>query len=526
MPSAENQFLACLLVFPRPLAWLNALSIVPAFGANLENVPFTTLRWGGEDTEGIPCAPVPLDNKVGLGFFPFLAYPEGTEAAIRPLPLTTDIAQGLSALLRSARSPPAMNFAKLSAWAAGAESEGNLDPAKLDTKGMVATVPRRQWCEYSAAELEEGRAAAAAATTKADPTQQLTRGYSWQATQVEGDPLASISKAMAGASPLLHPPPRRDSTRGSDWESLLAGGGQPVAAPAGSAGLKPPSGWTPFHPMSEQDFAILRQRWDMRQDHLSADSEPPARASMVDGTFDIKDDGHAVLGGMRMRLALRPPNLPASRWWDDDALGVSTVLQEPVRGSSLFTGDITGSKSMNPSTVKKLHNRKSRLTHKALLLKNNGSIPMGRSFFLDNGEDNLSALTSNPEAGFKAAENLKELEEGLHLWAAAIHGIRSWSYEAHALLFCMSDISYFMGCASSPKAALDLSIKVVDKVLAKNTCRAREGGAPLTSREIFDFCKVSHVIPSLSPHSQSLLFRRWHSMLACRTMASSGFLLT
>ena len=360
---------------------------------------------------------------------------------------------------------------------------------------------------------EAARKAAAAAP--ATPV----RKYSWVSKEVEGDPLAMLNQSLTDPPSNQPPQLRRTSTTSSGWDSLMAGSGQPVAA-AGGGGAPPPGFWPPFPAMSGEDATLWRQRWEMAQDPMALDSEPPAKASRVDGEFRITDDGHMELGGMALRMSLRPPNVPASRWWCDDTLGVSTVQQEPVRGSSLYTGDITGTKTLNPTTIKKLHNRKSRMTHKvsthdhyaslpsltllilqALLVKNNGSIPMGSSFFLDRVEgDNRSALTANPEAGFKSADNLKELEEGLHLWSAAIHGIRAWSFEAHALLFCMSEISYFMACAPSPKVALDMSTKVVDKVLSKNTCRAREGGPPLTSKEIFEYCKEQALDAGLPDH--------------------------
>ena len=107
-------------------------------------------------------------------------------------------------------------------------------------------------------------------------------------------------------------------------------------------------------------------------------------------------------------------------------------------------------------------------------------------------------MTVNPEAGMRKADNLKELREGVRLFGAAIHGIRPWSYEAWALTWTLDNISYFLS-AAPPKQALDLSTKLVDKVLAKNACRGREGGPALISREIFEMCKEVSQNCSLHP---------------------------
>ena len=283
LPAAENKFLASLLVFPRPAAWFNSLRQIPAMGTNLENVPHTSLLWGENRTDGYPCLPVPVDSKLGLGFVPFLAYPEGTDTSSCRLPGTGTMARGLSTLLRSARSPPGLGFAKLSAWAAAAEEGETMDPAKLDTAGCQASIPQLQWCEYSAQELEAAREAAKeAAATAAAAAAAATKKYSWQAREVEGDPLASLNMSLAGPQ-LAHPaqPPqlRRDPTGSSGWESLMSGGSQPVVA-TGSGGVPPPPGyWPPYPAMAEEDRALWRQRWDFNQDPMSLDSEPPAKAS-------------------------------------------------------------------------------------------------------------------------------------------------------------------------------------------------------------------------------------------------------
>lgn len=73
--------------------------------------------------------------------------------------------------------------------------------------------------------------------------------------------------------------------------------------------------------------------------------------------------------------------------------------------------------------VRALHDRRAVLTHKALLTKNNGSIPMGSSYFLGSS-NSMGTITANPEAGYQKATTIKELAEGLHMYAAAIHMIR------------------------------------------------------------------------------------------------------
>lgn len=49
---------------------------------------------------------------------------------------------------------------------------------------------------------------------------------------------------------------------------------------------------------------------------------------------------------------------------------------------------------------------------------------MGKSYYIDGGETGRDAVTVNPEAGMKKADSIRELKEGIHLFGAAIHGIR------------------------------------------------------------------------------------------------------
>lgn len=93
--------------------------------------------------------------------------------------------------------------------------------------------------------------------------------------------------------------------------------------------------------------------------------EPGPEASTIKGTWHeegkdpvkITDDSHRQLQGMKLRLCLFPPNGPASKWWQDSDLGVSTVIQKPIRSSSLYMLDSCGHKTLNEAVVRQLHNR-------------------------------------------------------------------------------------------------------------------------------------------------------------------------
>ena len=67
--------------------------------------------------------------------------------------------------------------------------------------------------------------------------------------------------------------------------------------------------------------------------------------------------------------------------------------------------------------------------------------------------------------------------------------VRPYSFEALAVLFTLSDTSYFLSVASDKDQALRLCIEFTDKVLMKNSCRGQEGTAPMNHQELRDLAK-------------------------------------
>lgn len=78
--------------------------------------------------------------------------------------------------------------------------------------------------------------------------------------------------------------------------------------------------------------------------------------------------------------------------------------------------------------------------------------------------------------------------------------LRPYSFEALAVLFTLSDTSYFLSVASDKDQALRLCIEFVDKVLMRNSCRGQEGTAPMNHQELRDLAKELAAEAGLQEH--------------------------
>ena len=159
--------------------------------------------------------------------------------------------------------------------------------------------------------------------------------------------------------------------------------------------------------------------------------EPTPEASAIRGTWreegkdqvPVYDDNHGNLGGMALRMQFTPPNGPASKWWSDASLKCSTATQRPVRGSSIYLLDNAGHNSLNDAVVRQLHNRTSVMTIKSVLVKNNNLTLKPNKWNLSES-DNEAVLERHSESSFSNPQHIKEIEEGIRLWANYLQRIR------------------------------------------------------------------------------------------------------
>ena len=342
-PHSETKAALSLFLFPRGKVWLDAIGSCSQAGSHMENVPATKFAWKFHEG-GTFCSWTPRDEVLGLGFLPFL---ESNDLGL-PLPTLSDLARGQATLLRLSVEPPSMSWAQLVKWTIPAEVEGAIMPGHLNWTGMKTTKPLVRWTDYSKED------------TPPPPVQLSKIKSDLQAMrESHSTPPPSFNPAFRIGRKEVELAPT--STWSRDHASVS------MAELEELEGLPQD---VQLQSMKRKLFQISRER-----DH---DMEPPVSASLVSGQFSFEDDGYSRLEAFNLRMNLRPPNCAAQTWWQDDKLGISTRLSRPVRGSSLFMADICGSKSLNPRTVKALHDRCSVLTHRSLLYKNNGSIPMGK----------------------------------------------------------------------------------------------------------------------------------------------------
>lgn len=79
------------------------------------------------------------------------------------------------------------------------------------------------------------------------------------------------------------------------------------------------------------------------------------------------------------------------------------------------------------------------------------------------------------ESNYSNPTSLREVEEGLRLWASYLSRIRCWSYEGWSLVNVLADVSYFWAVSSNEAEALKLTKAAVNQTFAKNVQRATQG---------------------------------------------------
>lgn len=319
-PVSESQATLSLFAFPRGKVWMESMKLCTEAGTHMENVPATRFTWKTTEAGNV-CSWIPRDESLGLGFLPFLASSNPEP----PAPTLEDLAGGQAAVLKMAREPPSMAWAQLVKWSGAAEVEGQVQPAKLNWNGMEAVRPAVQWTDYSREHLPQ-------ATTS----------------------LSAIRNSLQVASSQQpRSPPALDPSFKIEKKGIVSSS---AWSQAGSSITMEDLDQLDQYPEAVQIQSMKRKLYEISREK-DADMEPPASASKVAGTFTLDDDGYTKLDGFTLRMRLRPPNCASSSWWQDERLGVSTRYTRPVRGSSLYMGDVCGSKTLNPRTIKALHDR-------------------------------------------------------------------------------------------------------------------------------------------------------------------------
>ena len=342
---SESEARASILIFPEGKELLDQISPDENTGENLENLPCARQSWGTVETILINAA-MPEDA-LGLGVLPVLCVQETLVEGVE-LPGVTVMAKAIGDLLRSSMIPRRASVAEIKSWIAEAMTESSaLVLASMDWR-FKASKPEKLWTSYcsspnplpTAAPSMPARDPMAAVYAALGCPSTGQQGQGGQACRKRPPPVqVDFDQFSIPKEPLFIHGESQLTDDGVGWNGGAMGGSR-LKKLAGC--LDPSNG-----PAHNQEIVNQMVQELERSD---ANMEPPAKASRVEGSFAFNDDGHAALGGMHLRAKLRPPNLAASRWWDDQSLGLSPVTL-PVRGSSLYLGDIVSNKSLNPKTV-------------------------------------------------------------------------------------------------------------------------------------------------------------------------------
>ena len=176
-------------------------------------------------------------------------------------------------------------------------------------------------------------------------------------------------------------------------------------------------------------------------------------------TINLDEEAPASANIMA-RHVLRVPNCKPDDWWTKQD-GLKKAL--PVRTSGLYLASTMGSARIHDNTLARLHHRTSALTYKMLLGKN--------AHLCDQDKMVMMSTSSNSTkfgAKMEDANDTYELMEAVLNYLSATYMIRSYSYEAIALVRALHHVRYFYNVSSSESTQKKLLAGAIDRVLSRN----------------------------------------------------------
>lgn len=197
-------------------------------------------------------------------------------------------------------------------------------------------------------------------------------------------------------------------------------------------------------------------------------------------TINLDEEAPASANIMA-RHVLRVPNCKPDDWWTKQD-GLKKAL--PVRTSGLYLASTMGSARIHDNTLARLHHRTSALTYKMLLGKN--------AHLCDQDKMVMMSTSSNSTkfgAKMEDANDTYELMEAVLNYLSATYMIRSYSYEAIALVRALHHVRYFYNVSSSESTQKKLLAGAIDRVLSRNRSLGSEGEPPLVYTAVVELLK-------------------------------------
>ena len=208
----------------------------------------------------------------------------------------------------------------------------------------------------------------------------------------------------------------------------------------------------------------------------SASSSDPEDEETVltDKQFKLRDNGEDILD-MNTRHILRTPTAAPEVWWKAP---FRSRVSRPIRGSGLNMEPSLGHARIHDTTIRRCHDRCALLSTKMLLSKN-ADVSIRDSKVMKISGDKVSL-----DRKWAQVEAVWEIAEAVSNYVTLIHYTRNYSYEGIALSRALHDFGWFLGICSNEREQIELLELGIDKVLARNSQRARTNLPPMSYEQI------------------------------------------
>ena len=172
---------------------------------------------------------------------------------------------------------------------------------------------------------------------------------------------------------------------------------------------------------------------------------------------------------------------------------------------------------VNKATIRKCHDRSELVTCKALSSNNSGIHGEKKiNYKLQDNEDDTTVLLG--ARNYVECRTVYETIDSVFNYAAIIHQIRPFSYEALSLLRSLHHVRYFYGITDEPKTQKLLLEKYISEVWAYNQRRGSESKHPATFKKLIELAKEVVV---LCGHSTDNLMSKVDPYCGKKTLAAT-----
>ena len=206
----------------------------------------------------------------------------------------------------------------------------------------------------------------------------------------------------------------------------------------------------------------------------SSDSDTDCSPVMTEKLWKLRDNGVDVVD-MDLRHLLRVPTSDPDTWFKPP---FKSKVSRPIRGASLNMEPSLGHSRVHDTTVRRCHDRTALLTTKMLLGKNADiSLKDAKVMKIDDDKVSYSRSWASPES-------VSEIAEAVQNFVSLVYYTRCYSYEAIAISRSLHDSGWLLGAVSSEREQLDLLETLLDKLLSRNSQRARTGLPPMQYEQV------------------------------------------